>query len=157
MIVLAKVEERIKELGIELPAPVMPLANYVSVVRDGNLLYMSGSGPFVGGKALYSGKLGAEVSIKDGYDAARVSALNLVSTLKRVLGDLDRVDQVVKLLGFVASAPDFYQQPDVINGASDLLVEVFGEKGKHARTALGTSVLPMNLPVEIEMIVRIKD
>ncbi len=154
---LSKIEDRIKELGLELPPPATPLANYVSVVRDGDLLYMSGAGAVIKGKALYTGKLGAEVSIEDGYDAARISALNLISILKKVLGDLDKVEQIVKLLGFVASTPDFYQQPAVINGASDVLAEVFGDKGKHARTAIGTSVLPMNMPVEIEMIVRIKD
>jgi enamine deaminase RidA (YjgF/YER057c/UK114 family) len=151
-----KVEEKLKSMGLSLPEPMEPLANYVTAVVDGELLYTSGAGCFERGKAKYQGKVGAEVSLEEGYDAAKITALNLLSTIKAKIGDLDRVQKVIKLLGFVNSAPDFHRQPEVINGASDLLVELFGETGKHARSALGTSNLPMNIPVEIEMIVRIK-
>ena len=151
-----KTEEKLKSMGLRLPEPMEPLANYVTAVVDGEILYTSGAGCFEKGKPKYQGKVGAEVSLEEGYDAARITALNLLSTIKAKIGDLDRVQKVIKLLGFVNSAPDFHRQPEVINGASDLLVELFGETGKHARSALGTSNLPMNIPVEIEMIVRIK-
>ena len=133
-----------------------PLASYVSVQRDGNTLYVSGSSVIKDGKPQMQGKLGAEITLEEGYKAARQTAINLIAVLKKELGDLDRVEQIVKLLGFVASTADFYEQPAVINGASDLLTEVFGEKGRHARTALAANVLPMNLPLEIEMIVRVE-
>lgn len=153
---MAMVEKRLEELGIQLPEAMSPLASYVSVQRDGNTLYVSGSSVIKDGKPQIQGKLGAEVTLEEGYEAARQTAVNLIAVLKRELGDLDRVDQIVKLLGFVASTTDFYEQPAVINGASDLFVEVFGERGRHARTALATNVLPMNLPLEIEMVVRVK-
>lgn len=153
---MKNIEKRVEELGIKLSEGPLPIANYVSVQRDGNTLYLSGAGPIQKGKPTYVGKLGAEVTIKDGYAAAREAAINLLSVLKREAGNLERVEQIVKVLGFVASTTDFYDQPAVINGASDLLVEVFGERGRHARSAIGTAVLPMNIPVEVEMIVRLK-
>lgn len=153
---MSMIEKRLEELGIVLPEAMSPLASYVSVQRDGNTLYLSGSSVIKDGKPLIQGKLGAEVSVEVGYAAARDTAINLIAVLKRELGNLDRVKQIVKLLGFVASTTDFYEQPAVINGASDLFVEVFGEKGRHARTALATNVLPMNLPLEIEMIVTVE-
>jgi enamine deaminase RidA (YjgF/YER057c/UK114 family) len=151
------IESKIKELGYELPPAPAPLANYVTINRSGNLLFTSGSGCFIDGKPLYQGRLGEDISIEQGYDAARITALNLLSIVKEELGDLNKVKKVVKLLGFVSSTNDFYNHPQVINGASDLLVEVFGEKGKHARSAIGTNVLPLNLPVEIEMVLEIKE
>lgn len=151
-----KVEEKLKSMGLTLPEPMEPLANYVTAVVDGQLVYTSGAGCFEKGKLKYQGKVGAEITLEQGYDAARITMLNLLSAIKSKIGDLDRVERVIKVLGFVNSAPDFYRQPEVINGASDLLVELFGDRGRHARSALGTSNLPMNIPVEIEMIVKIK-
>lgn len=153
---MALIEERLKELGIELPSGPAPMANYVSAQRDGNTLYLSGAGPLKDGKPTVTGRLGESVTIEQGYAAAREAAVNLLATLKRELGDLDRVEQIVKVLGFVRSADDFYSQPAVVNGASDLLVAVFGERGRHARSAIGTNVLPFGLPVEVEMIVRVR-
>lgn len=153
---MSSAEKKLSEMGIVLDTGTKPLANYVSVQRDGNTLYFSGASALKDGKPVYQGKLGREVSIEEGYQAARLAAIQLLCALKNEIGDLDRVDQIVKVLAFVASAEDFYQQPAVIDGASDLLAEVFGERGRHARSAVGTNVLPMNLPLEIEMIVRIK-
>lgn len=151
------VETKLKNLGYELPKAPAPLANYVTITRSGNLLFTSGSGCFIDGKPRYQGRLGEDISIDQGYDAARITALNLLSIVKEELGELNKVKKVVKLLGFVSSTNDFYDHPAVINGASDLLVEVFGEKGKHARSAIGTSVLPFNLPVEIEMVLEVEE
>ena len=153
---MAKIEARLKELGLTLPESPPPMANYVSVQRTDNLLFFSGSGPFQDGKPVVFGKLGKELTIEDGYNAAKLTALNLISILKKTVGDLDKVKQIIKLLAFVASTDDFTQQPAVVNGASDLLVEVFGDKGRHARSAIATNVLPFNLPIEIEMIVEVE-
>lgn len=151
------IEKRMQELGIPLMDAVDPVANYVSVQRSGDLLFLSGAGPVRGGKATMTGRLGESVTLEQGYAAAREGAINLVCALKSYLGDLDRVEQIVKLLGFVHCTPDFEAQPQVINGASDLFVEVFGDKGRHARSAVGVSALPMGIPVEVEVIVRIRD
>jgi len=151
-----KVEEKLEELGISLPIAPSPLANYVLVQQSDSLLYLSGAGPMVNGKIMYQGKLGKELSIDQGYEAAKLTGLNIISILKEYLGDLDRVDQIIKLNGYVASCNNFVNQPAVINGASDLFVSVFDEAGKHARSAVATNVLPFNMPVEIEVIVRIK-
>ena len=153
---MGKAEDRLSELGIELPNAQLPMANYVTCRHSGNLLYFSGAGAFMDGRPAVFGKVGAELSEQDGYQAARLAGLNLISQLKREIGELDRVVQFVKVLAFVASAPGFYNQPAVMNGASDLFVEVFGEKGKHARSAVAVPALPFNIPVEIEMIVEIK-
>ncbi len=153
---MGMIDKRLEELGIKLPEMTPPIANYVSIQTDGRLLYLSGSGPIVAGKVLYRGRLGKDLTVEEGYEAARIAVINHISALRHHLGDLDRVEQIVKLLGFVASDGDFYEQPRVINGASDLLVAVFGDGGKHARSAIGTSVLPLNIPVEIELIVRIR-
>lgn len=153
---MGNIEKKLDKLGIKLSEGSFPIANYVSVQFDGNSLYFSGAGAIRNGKPTYVGKLGAEVTLEEGYAAAREAAINLLSVLKREIGDLDKVDKIVKVLGFVASTSDFYNQPAVINGASDLFVEVFGDRGKHARSAVGTSVLPMNIPVEVEMIVKLK-
>jgi len=150
------IEKRLDELGIVLPEVVAPLANYVSWQQCGNLLFFSGTGPLSGGKPTLLGKLGDEVSIEQGYAAARDTAINMLAAIKKAVGDLDNVEQIVKLLGFVRCTDDFTDQPAVMNGASDLFVAVFGDKGRHARSAIGTNALPMGIPVEIEMIVRIK-
>ncbi len=154
---MAQIEKRLEEMGIVLPPAPSPMANYVSVQRSGNMLYFSGSGPMEGKVAIYKGRLGENLTIEEGYQAARISALNLIAQMKKTVGDLDKVKQIVKVLAFVSSAPDFYDQPAVMNGASDLFVEVFGEKGKHARSAVGAPVLPFGIPIEIEMIVEVEE
>jgi enamine deaminase RidA (YjgF/YER057c/UK114 family) len=145
-----QIEKRLQELGITLPIPAAPAANYVRYVQSGNHLYISGTGP---SQDQPSGKLGGDLDIEAGYQVARNVGLQLIATMQDALGDLDRVKRVVKLLGMVNSAPDFADQPKVINGCSDLLVEVFGEKGRHARSAVGFVALPSQIPVEIEVIV----
>ncbi len=147
-----KVEARLKELGIDLPSPVQPVATYVRYVQTGNLLYVSGTGPLAGQP---NGKLGAELDIETGYQVARSVGISLIATLRDALGDLDRVVRIVKLLGMVNSTPDFADQPKVINGCSDLMVEVFGEAGRHARSAVGMGALPGNIAVEIELIAEV--
>lgn len=149
-------ERRLQELGIELPPAPKPVASYVPAVQVGDLLFMSGNGPLRAGKPLVQGRLGETMTVEQGADAARQTMLNLLSTLRDTLGSLDRVERIVKLLGFVNSAPDFTQQPAVVNGASELLLQIFGERGRHARSAIGTSVLPFGIPVEIEMIVQVR-
>jgi enamine deaminase RidA (YjgF/YER057c/UK114 family) len=150
-----KIEQRLEELGIVLPAVGMPIGNYVHAKRTGNLLYLSGKGPpDVDGK-MPRGKLGAGMSIDEGYRHARGVGLVLIAALREALGDLDRVEDVVKVLGMVNAAPDFEDHPKVVNGCSDLLVEVFGERGRHARSAVGMSSLPGGIPVEIEIIVAV--
>ncbi|HQY31492.1 MAG TPA: RidA family protein [Thermomicrobiales bacterium] len=144
-----KIEAKLQELGIVLPEPVNPVATYVRYVQTGNLLYVSGSGPAAGQP---SGKLGTDLTVDEGYQVARNVGIGIISTVKQALGDLDRVTRVVKLLGMVNSAPDFADQPKVINGCSDLFVEVFGEAGRHARSAVGFVALPGQIPVEIEVI-----
>jgi enamine deaminase RidA (YjgF/YER057c/UK114 family) len=150
------VEERLNLLGLELPAAATPVANYVPAVRSGNLVFLSGHGP-VGKDRLVTGKLGAELTVEQGYEAARVVALGLLGSLKALIGDLDRVRRIVKLLGMVNSDPAFRDHPRVVDGASDLLVEVFGERGRHARSAVGMNALPFDIAVEIEMIVEVED
>lgn len=148
-------EKKLKELRITLPPVSKPVASYVNAVRTGNLLYLSGKGPLsVDGKRP-SGKLGREFTVDQGYEHARTTGLDLIAVLKSELGSLDRVKRIVKVLGMVNCTPEFTEPPKVINGASDLFVEVFGEKGRHARSAVGMNALPMGIPVEIEMIVEI--
>jgi len=155
---VSKVEERLRDLGLQLPSPPKAVANYVGAVRSGNLVFVSGHGPFRDGQFVYIGKLGRELDTKAGYEAARVVILNCLASLKAEIGDLDKVTRIVKLLGMVNSAPDFGEQPDVINGASDLLTKMFGDDvGKHARSAVGLGALPFGISVEIEMIVEISD
>jgi enamine deaminase RidA (YjgF/YER057c/UK114 family) len=157
-VVVSKVEQRLRDLGLQLPSPPRAVANYVGAVRSGNLVFVSGHGPFRDGQFVYIGKLGRELDTKAGYDAARVVMLNCLASLKAEIGDLDKVTRIVKLLGMVNSAPDFGEQPYVINGASDLLTKIFGEDvGKHARSAVGLGALPFGISVEIEMIVEISD
>ncbi len=149
------IEEKLKTLEIELPEAPTPIATYTACKQVGNLVFVSGQGPIINGKQLYTGKVGKEVSKEEAYTAARACALNLVAQLKKFLGDLDKVKQIVHLKGFVASENDFTAQPSVINGASDFFVEVFGEAGLHTRCALGTNVLPTDIPVEVELIVEV--
>lgn len=150
------VEEKLKSMGLSLPEPIEPIANYVTAVVDGPLLYTSGTSCMEKGRLKYQGRVGADLTLEEGYEAAKITMLNLLSTVKSYSGSLDRIERVIKILGFVNSAPDFHRQPEVINGASDLLVELLGDRGRHARSAIGTCNLPMNIPVEIEMIVKIK-
>ncbi|MBR2121682.1 MAG: RidA family protein [Lachnospiraceae bacterium] len=153
----ADVNRRLGELGIELSAAPDPVANYVSVRYAGDLLFLSGAGPFRDGKPAVKGRLGEDMTVDEGYQAARLTGINLLALLNRELkGEWDRIEQVVKVQGFVRCTPDFEQQPAVINGVSDLLVEVLGDRGRHARTALGVTALPFAIPVEAEMIVKIK-
>ena len=151
-----KVEERLKELGIELTKPTAPMASYVNAVRTGNLLYLAGKGPGLPGKPLPVGKLGRDFSIDQGYGFARDTCLSILAVLKEELGDLDRVKRIVKVLGMVNATSEYGSQPEVINGCSDLLVEVFGERGRHARSAVGVGSLPRGIPVEIEVIVEVE-
>lgn len=155
---MAIVEKRIQELGITLPESPQPIANYVPAVRTGNLLFVAGLGPAARPDGTTpNGKVGKDLTQEEGYEAARLVGVNLLARLKSSLGDLDRVSRIVKLLSMVNCAPEFTQQPAVANGCSDLLVEVFGERGRHARSAVGMSSLPNDIPVEIEMIVEVRD
>lgn len=152
-----QVEKHLEKLGIKIEEAVAPLANYVSVQRAGDLLFLSGAGPVRDGKATMVGRLGDNLTVEQGYTAAREGGINLICALKSYLGDLDRVEQIVKLLGFVNCTPDFGAQPAVIDGASDVLVQAFGDGGRHARSAVGVCALPMGIPVEVEIIVRVKE
>jgi enamine deaminase RidA (YjgF/YER057c/UK114 family) len=145
---------RLGELGVVLPQVAAPLASYVPAVRTGNLVYTSGQLPFESGKLARTGKVGGEVSPEEGKAQARICALNALAAVDALVG-IDAVRQVVKVVGFVASAPGFNGQPGVVNGASDLLAEVFGDKGVHARSAVGVSELPLDAPVEVELIVEV--
>jgi enamine deaminase RidA (YjgF/YER057c/UK114 family) len=147
-------EERLAALGLSLPEVVAPLAAYVPAVRTGNMVYTAGQLPVVAGQLLATGKVGAEVGAAEASALARTCALNALAAAASVAGGLAGIRRIVKLTGFVASAPDFTGQPQVVNGASELLLEVFGEAGRHARSAVGTAVLPLNAPVEIELIVQ---
>jgi enamine deaminase RidA (YjgF/YER057c/UK114 family) len=146
------IAERLQELGIELPEPVQPVATYVRYYQTGNLLFISGTGPSPTAK---KGKLGRDLTVDDGYGVAREVGINIISTARDALGDLDRVRRVVKVLGMVNSMPDFYDHPKVINGCSDLMVEVFGELGRHTRSAVGFAALPDNIAVEIEAMLEV--
>ncbi|MGY8986342.1 MAG: RidA family protein [Sphingomonadales bacterium] len=150
-------EARLKELGITLPTPPQPVANYVNGVRTGNLIFLAGKGPKRADGTELHGKLGAGITIAEGYEGARITAINQISVLKVMLGDLKRVKRVVKVLGMVNSDPNFIDQPKVINGFSDLIVAVFGERGRHARAAVGMASLPRGQSVEIEMIVEVDE
>lgn len=144
-------------MGIVLTAPPAPIANYVKFVRTGNLVFLSGHGPEDKAKGGYiTGKLGRDLSIEEGYAAARLTAISLLSTLQAAIGDLSKVKRIVKVLGMVNATDHFTDQPKVINGFSDLMVAVFGDAGKHARSAVGMASLPMNMAVEIEMVVEVE-
>jgi len=150
-------EAKLKEKGIVLATPGKPVANYVNAVRVGNLLYLSGKGPTKPDGSNITGKVGKDLTIEQGYEAAKLVAINHLAVLKAELGDLNKVKRIVKVLGMVNCADDFKDQPKVINGYSDLMVDIFGDKGKHARSAVGMGSLPMNIAVEVEVIVEIED
>jgi len=151
------VEQRLKQLGVEIPTPAVPVANYVGFVKTGNLVFVSGQVTMQGGKPQFIGKLGREISVEQGQEAAKLCAINIVAQLKAACeGDLDRVERIVKLGGFVNSAPDFTDQPKVINGASDFMVAVFGDKGRHARAAVSAGSLPLGVAVEIDCVAEIR-
>lgn len=148
---MGQIEQRLQQLGIELPEVPVSLGNYLPANQVGNLVYTSGQG-----SRLVTGKVGGDLSIEQGYEAAREAALRCLACLQAQLGTLDRVEKVFKVLGFINSAPGFSQQPAVLNGASDLLVEVFGEQGRHARSAIGSNELPNDIAVEVEMLVAVR-
>ncbi|HXF92137.1 MAG TPA: RidA family protein [Nitrospiraceae bacterium] len=148
-------EARLRELGIELPSPPKPVATYVPAVQAGDLLFLSGVIPFRDGEVALPGKLGRELTVERGVEAARIALLNALAIIRNELGTLDRVKRIVRLVGHVASAEGFVQHPTVLNGASDLLVDLFGDAGRHARVALGAAELPLHAPVELELIVQV--
>ena len=155
---MGAIEKRLEKLGIELSDPHAPVANYVPAVRTGNLLYLAGVGPAAKPDGTVpKGKVGRDLTVEEGYEAARLVGINILARLKAELGDLDRVKQVVKLLSMVNCTSDFTEQPAVANGCSDLLVEVFGDAGRHARSAVGMGSLPMGIAAEIEAIVEVRD
>ncbi len=149
------INDRLKELGIVLPQVRPPVANYVPCVVDQGLIFVSGHGPILDGKAI-SGKVGRDLSVSEAQSAARITALNILSTMQHELGDLDRVERILKVLGMVNAAPGFNQMPTVIDGCSNLLVEVFGDAGRHARSAIGVAELPSDIAVEIELIAKVR-
>ena len=150
-------EARLKELQITLPTPPQPVANYVNGVQAGNIIFLAGKGPKRADGTEITGKLGADVTIEEGYEGARLTAINQLAVLKAMVGNLNKVKRIVKVLGFVNSDPAFIDQPKVINGFSDLMVDVFGENGKHARAAIGVATLPRGQAVEIELVVELYD
>ncbi len=152
---MGNIENRIKELGLQLPEPPKPLAAYIPAKQVGNLVFTAGQLPMVNGEIILKGLLGQDVEIDPAYNAAKICTLNALSAIKGVIGDLDKIKQVVRVVGYVASVPTFTQQPAVVNGASEFLLEVFGENGKHARSAVGMAVLPLNAAVEIELTVEV--
>lgn len=149
-------EAKLKSLGIELPAAANPVANYVNAVRTGNLLFLAGKGPNKPGGGYVTGKVGQDLSIEEGYEAARLAAISQLAVLKAELGNLNKVKRIVKVTGMVNCTSDFTNQPEVVNGFSDLMVEVFGDRGKHARAAVGMGSLPRNIAVEIEAVVEVE-
>ena len=153
----ADIEQKLTELGIELPEVSAPVANYVNAVRSGNLLFLAGKGPKKTDGTYITGKVGSDLTEKEGQEAARLTGINQLAVLKAELGDLNKVKRIVKVTGMVNCTSDFENQPEVINGFSDLMVEVFGERGRHTRAAVGMASLPRNIAVEIEMIVEVED
>ncbi len=152
---MMSINDKLKKMEISLPPPPTPLGAYVPAVTAGDLVFISGTLPMKEGKLLFTGKLGKDLTVEQGVECARQAALNILAALQKQIGDLSRVKQIVRLTGFVASSEGFNQQPQVLNGASLLLAELFEEKGKHARAAVGAAELPLNAPVEIELIVQI--
>ena len=150
-----EIENKLRSMGLALPEVAKPVASYVPAVQSGNHVFTSGQIPFVKGELLHKGKVGGELTVEEGCECARITIMNCLAAVKSMIGDLDRIKRVVKVTGFVSSAPGFEDQPKVLNGASDLLLELFGEKGKHTRLAIGTNELPLGAPVEIDMIVEI--
>ncbi|QNB46573.1 RidA family protein [Thermanaerosceptrum fracticalcis] len=154
---MSMVEKKLAEMGLSIPEAPKPVAAYVPAVKTGEYIYTSGQIPLVNGELKFKGKVGAEMTLEQGYEAAKVCALNCLSVIKGLIGDLDKIEQVVKVVGFVNSAPGFNMQPKVVNGASELLGAVMGEKGFHARSAVGVNELPLDATVEVEMIVKVKE
>lgn len=148
-------EAKLKRLGIAVPDVPKPVAAYVAAVKDDNYIYTSGQIPFVEGQLKFKGKLGKELTVEEGYDAAKICAVNCLAAIKGQIGSLDKIEKVIKIVGFVNSAPEFYDQPKVINGASELIGSIFGKAGEHARSAVGVAELPLNAAVEVEMIVKV--
>jgi enamine deaminase RidA (YjgF/YER057c/UK114 family) len=154
---MGQIDKRLAELGITLPVPAKPVANYVGWVKTGNLVFTAGQVPLKDGKIEYQGKLGKDFTVEQGAAAARICAISVVAQLKDAVGgDLDRIKRIVKVVGFVNGVPDFADHPKVVNGASDLLVEIFGDKGRHARSAVGSGSLPVNVAVEVEAVAEIE-
>jgi len=151
-----EIEKRIKSLGLELPEVPKPVASYVPALKSGNYVFTSGQIPFVKGELKYKGKVGKDLTLEEGYECAKMTVLNCLAAIKSVIEDLDRIKQVVRVTGFINSAPGFVEQPKVLNGASDLLVQIFGERGKHSRLAIGVSELPLGAALEIDLIVEIE-
>ncbi|MBP2664575.1 MAG: endoribonuclease family protein [Firmicutes bacterium] len=149
-------EAKVKEMGLTVPEVAKPVAAYVPSIRVGDYVYTSGQIPFVEGKLAYAGKIGKDLSLEQGYEAAKVCALNCLAAAKSVIGSLDNIEQIVKVVGFVNSAPGFVDQPKVINGASELIGTIFGKQGEHTRSAVGVPELPINAAVEVEMIFKVK-
>ena len=153
---MSEIEVKIGQLGLNLPDIPIPLAAYIPAKQTGNLVFTAGQLPMVNGELITKGLLGQDVEIEDAKNAARICTLNALAAIKGVIEDLDRIKQVVRVVGYVASIPTFTQQPAIVNGASELLLEIFGEKGKHARSAVGMAVLPLNASVEIELTVEVE-
>jgi enamine deaminase RidA (YjgF/YER057c/UK114 family) len=153
---MSRIEDRLAELGLTVPDVAPPLAAYVPAVRDGDLVWTSGQLPLVGGKLSVTGKVGAEVDPESAAELARLCALNALAAIKAEIGDLDEIVRIVKVVGYVASAPAFFGQPAVVNGASNLFGEVFADAGRHARSAVGVAVLPLDAPVEVEVVARVR-
>lgn len=153
---MASIEARLQELGLQLPEAPRPVAAYIPAKRAGELVFISGQVPFRNGQLIYTGKVGVERTQQEGFQAAELCALNALAIARTFLGSLEKIEEIVQVGGFVNCTPDFVNQPEVINGASELLVKVFGEKGRHARSAVGVSSLPRNATVEVEMVVRVK-
>lgn len=152
---MSTVDDNLRSLGISLPTPPAPAGSYVPVVISGNLAFVAGQIPMEAGQVKFKGKVGKDLSVEEGQKAARLCTVNALAQLKAALGRLDMIERVVKVTGFVNCMPDFIEQPKIINGSSDLLVQIFGEKGRHARAAVGVSSLPMDSAVEVELIVQI--
>jgi enamine deaminase RidA (YjgF/YER057c/UK114 family) len=153
---MSRIELKLNELGILLPEPAKPVAAYIPAKQTGKLIFTAGQLPMVQGELISKGLLGQDVEIEEANKAARICTLNALAAIKGVIGDLDRIKQIVRVVGYVASVPTFTQQPAVVNGASELLLEIFGENGKHARSAVGMAVLPLNASVEIELTVEVE-
>lgn len=145
-------EERARSIGIKIPQAATPLGAYLLAVQSGSLLFTAGQGPMRDGVPVFKGKVGRDLTVEDAYEAAKLAALNCLAAAKSILGTLDRIERVVKVNGYVNSAPGFTDQPKVMNGASDLLSQLFGEKGRHARTSVGVSELPQGIPVEVDLV-----
>ncbi len=150
-----EIENKLRSMGLALPEVPKPVGAYIPAVQSGNHVFTSGQIHFVKGKLLHKGKVGGGLTVEEGYECARISIMNCLAAVKSIISDLDRIKRVVRVTGFVSSAPGFEDQPKVLNGASDLLLEIFGEKGRHTRLAIGTNELPLGAAVEIEMIVEV--